>query len=223
MLKLNTSVAFAAALLAGTAGAATTNAFANGGFEAAGPGGWVAAGWLTAGTNSPATRSGDAHSGSFSLLLSAPNGVDASIALQDAAGHGGMPALTAANVGDTPWLSFWAKGDASTTGDAFVALRYMGANGVISTALNETFQGQLSTTSWKQISFQAAAIPVGATSVFIEIGTRVGPILDNRPNAVLVDDLSFALTTAPVPEPSSYALLLAGLGAVGAIARRRRA
>lgn len=223
MLKLKTSVALAAALLAGTAGAATTNAFANGGFEAAGPGGWVAAGWLTAGTNSPATRSGDAHSGSFSLLLSAPNGVDASIALQDAVGHGGMPALTAANLGDTPWLSFWAKGDASTTGDAFVTLRYMGANGVISTALNETFQGQLSTTNWKQISFQAAAIPVGATSVFIEIGTRVGPILDNRPNAVLVDDLSFALTTAPVPEPSSYALLLAGLGAVGAIARRRRA
>lgn len=223
MLKLKTSVALAAALLAGTAGAATTNAFANGGFEAAGPGGWVAAGWLTAGTNSPATRSGDAHSGSFSLLLSAPNGVDASIALQDAVGHGGMPALTAANLGDTPWLSFWAKGDASTTGDAFVTLRYMGANGVISTALNQTFQSQLSTTSWKQISFQAAAIPVGATSVFLEIGTRVGPILDNRPNAVLVDDLSFALTTAPVPEPSSYALLLAGLGAVGAIARRRRA
>lgn len=223
MLKLKTSVALAAVLLAGTAGAATTNAFANGGFEAAGPGGWVAAGWLTAGTNSPATRSGDAHSGSFSLLLSAPNGVDASIALQDAVGHGGMPALTAANLGDTPWLSFWAKGDASTTGDAFVTLRYMSANGVISTALNETFQGQLSTTNWKQISFQAAAIPVGATSVFIEIGTRVGPILDNRPNAVLVDDLSFALTTAPVPEPSSYALLLAGLGAVGAIARRRRA
>ncbi|MFG6466484.1 PEP-CTERM sorting domain-containing protein [Roseateles sp. BYS87W] len=223
MLTLKTAVALAAACLAGAAGAATSNAFANGGFEANGPGGWVAAGWLDAGTGAPATRSADAHSGQYSLLLSVPNGIGASIAIQDALGHGGMPALTAANVGDTPWLSFWAKGDASTTGDAFVTVRYMGANGVIGTALSQTFQQQLSTSNWKQISFQAAAIPAGATTVFMEIGTRVGPILDNRPNAVLVDDLNFSLTTAPVPEPSTYALMLGGLAAVGAVARRRRA
>jgi hypothetical protein len=30
------------------------------------------------------------------------------------------------------------------------------------------------------------------------------------------------LTTAPVPEPETYALLIAGLGIVGAVARRRR-
>ncbi|WP_457356584.1 PEP-CTERM sorting domain-containing protein [Roseateles sp. P5_D6] len=223
MLNLKTCVAMATLLLAGTAGAATTNAFANGGFEAAAGPGQLAAGWLTAATSSPATLSSDAHSGSFALLLSAPNGFDASIALQDSVGHGGMPVLGAANVGDTPWLSFWAKGDASTTGNAFVTLRYMGANGIISTALNQQFQGQLSTSSWTQVSFQAAAVPVGTTSVFIEIGTAVGPILENRANAVLVDDLQFAIQTAAVPEPGSYALLLAGLATVGAIARRRRA
>ena len=37
------------------------------------------------------------------------------------------------------------------------------------------------------------------------------------------DNLSFALTTAPVPEPESYAMFLAGLGLMGAIARRRTA
>ncbi len=222
MLNLRTCAAMAALAVAGTAGAATTNAFANGGFETAGGAGQLAAGWLTAATSSPASLSNDAHSGSHSLLLSAPNGFDASIALQDSVGHGGMPALGAANVGDTPWLSFWAKGDASTTGNAFVTLRYMGTNGIISTALNQQFQGQLNTGSWTQISFQAAAIPVGTTSVFIEIGTAVGPILDNRANAVLVDDLQFAVQTVAVPEPGSYALLLAGLATVGAVARRRR-
>ena len=224
MLNLKTCAAIAAALFAGAASAATTNGFANGGFELAGGGGQIAAGWLTAATASPASLSGDAHSGSFALLLSAPGGFDASIALQDSFAHGGNPELGAANVGDMPWLSFWAKGDASVTGNAFVTVRYMGAAGnIISTGLNQQFQSLINTSGWTQISFQAGAIPVGTSKLFIQIGTSVGPILEGRPNAVLVDDLQFTLTTAPVPEPETYALMLTGLGLVGAIARRRRA
>lgn len=222
MRTLRIAALAAASLFASAAGAATTNGFANGGFEAPGSGGQIAAGWLTAATSSPASLSTDAHTGSFALLLSAPNGFDASIALQDSVGHGGMPALTAANVGDTPWLTFWAKGDASTTGNAFAKLQYFTSSGNV-LALDRQFQAQLNPNSWTQISFQASAIPAGATSLFLEIGTAVGPILDGRPNAVLVDDLQFNLTVAAVPEPGSYALLLAGLATVGAVARRRRA
>lgn len=222
MRPLDTAAVLAALVLAGPAGAATQNGFANGGFETAGGPGQVAAGWLTAATSSPASRATDAHTGSFALLLSAPNGFDASIALQDSVGHGGLPPLGAANVGDQPWLSFWAKGDASTTGNAFVKLQYFGSNGAV-LALDRQFQSLINPTSWTLVSFQAAAIPVGTTAVFLEIGTAVGPLLDGRPNAVLVDDLQLTLTTAAVPEPGSYALLLAGLGAITTVARRRRA
>ncbi|RTL46450.1 MAG: PEP-CTERM sorting domain-containing protein [Burkholderiales bacterium] len=219
---MKTAAVLAASLLAGAAAAATTNGFANGGFEAPGGGGFIAAGWLTAATGSPASLSTDAHTGSFALLLSAPNGFDASIALQDSVGHGGLPPLTAANVGDTPWLTFWAKGDASTTGNAFVKLQYFTPGGNV-VALDRQFQTLINPDSWTQVSFQAAAIPAGTTTLFLEIGTAVGPILNGRPNAVLVDDLSFTLTTAAVPEPASAALLLAGLAVIGAVACRRRA
>jgi hypothetical protein len=39
-------------------------------------------------------------------------------------------------------------------------------------------------------------------------------------NAMKVDDVSIAVTA--VPEPETYALMLAGLGIVGFVARRRR-
>ena len=41
-------------------------------------------------------------------------------------------------------------------------------------------------------------------------------------HVLAIDNVRFSVTAAPVPEPSTYALLLAGLGAVGFIARRRR-
>ena len=41
-------------------------------------------------------------------------------------------------------------------------------------------------------------------------------------HSLAIDNLSLSVTAAAVPEPSTYAMLLAGLGAVGFIARRRR-
>jgi hypothetical protein len=221
MRPLKATAAIATLLFAGAASAATSNGFANGGFEV--PGGDVAAGWLTAPTGNPVQLSNDAHSGSHSVLLTVPAGFGASTLFQDSFAHGGLAPLSAANVGDTPVLSFWVKGDVSTTGNVMFALSYMGANGSLWGSGNRFFQDSINATGWTQISFQAAAIPVGTTSLFLEINTAVGPLLDGRPNAVYVDDLQFTLHTAAVPEPETYALLIAGLGVVGAIARRRRA
>ncbi len=44
----------------------------------------------------------------------------------------------------------------------------------------------------------------------------------NAPQQDAFESANFSVTT-PVPEPSTYALLLAGIGAVGFVARRRRA
>ena len=42
-------------------------------------------------------------------------------------------------------------------------------------------------------------------------------------HGLAIDNINLSVTAAAVPEPGTYALMLAGLGAVGFIARRRRA
>jgi hypothetical protein len=44
----------------------------------------------------------------------------------------------------------------------------------------------------------------------------------NRANETAFEASNFLVTTPPVPEPETYALLLAGLGVVGFMARRRK-
>ncbi|MBW8844615.1 MAG: PEP-CTERM sorting domain-containing protein [Burkholderiales bacterium] len=216
-LKARGASAIASLLIAGTAGATTTNGFANGGFEIAGGSG--ADGWATA--NSPAKLSSDAHTGAHSALLSVPGGFGASTLFQDSVAHGHLAPLGADNVGDTPVLSFWSKGDVATTGNVNFWLRYMGAGGILLDSGPQSFGSLLNTGTWTQISFQGSAIPAGTTSVMLEINTAVGPLIDSRVNAVYIDDVQLALHTAAVPEPETYALLLAGLTVVGTIARRR--
>lgn len=223
MLNLQATAAITTLVLcAGAAGAATTNGIANGGFEIVDGATGMPVGWAL-GDSSPPVLSSDAHSGAHSLLLSRPGGFGGSGLEQHSVLHGGLAALTDANVGDTPMLSFWAKGDASPTGNAKYVLRYLGDAGVLYDSGFQHFENSLSSSSWTQISFQAAAIPAGTKAVYLLMNTAVGPLLDGRVNAVYVDDIQLALSTAPVPEPESYALLIAGLGVLAGISRRRRA
>ncbi|MCV2366628.1 PEPxxWA-CTERM sorting domain-containing protein [Roseateles oligotrophus] len=217
--------------LVNAAGAATSNGFANGGFEtansAANPPGdatYFAQGWLAAPTGNPAMWSTDAHSGSHSALLTNPNGFGGSTLFQNSMDHGGLLALDAANIGTSPSLSFWAKGDVSETGNVLFALRYLSADGsILGTSGNQFFQNSLSTSNWSQITYQGGVIPAGTVALFLEMNTAVGPLLSNRQNAVLIDDINLSVIAAAVPEPQTYALMLAGLGILGAAARRRRA
>ncbi len=215
--------------LAGAAGAATSNGFANGGFETAnsapnlGDLSYFAQGWLAAPTGNPVMRSSQSHSGSYSALLSVPNGFGGSTLLQNSMDHGGLMALDAANIGTSPTLSFWAKGSVSETGNILFSLRYLGGDGgILGTSGNQFFQNRLNASNWTEISYQGGAIPVGTVALFLEMNTAVGPLLNGGQNAVYIDDINLSVMTAAVPEPQTYALMLAGLGLVGAIARRRR-
>ena len=225
--KKMTAIGAASVVALLAAGSAQANGFANGSFETASsaanpPGGvtYFAAGWLAAPTGNPALLSDVAHTGLHSALLTVPNGFGGSTLFQNSVDHGGLAPLGAEAVGAKPKLTFWAKGDVSTTGNVLFALRYLdGIGNILGGSGNQFFQNQINPTTWSQISFQAAAIPAGTKAVFLEMNTAVGPLLDGRSNAVYIDDISLA----PVPEPETYALMLAGLAAVGAMVRRRRA
>ena len=213
------------ALLAGGA-AQAAEGFANGGFELAAAGtpnpgsALVAAGWATPLGQPPAVRSSEeAHSGSFSAKLSVPNGFNASVLFQNNVADGGMPALT---VGDTPSLSFWIKGVKGETADVAFNLRYLAPNGGIleNNGGFHSLNASISST-WKQVTFQGAAVPAGAVAAFLLFNDGLGPIIGPT-DKVYIDDVSLSVAGA-VPEPETYALMLAGLAGVGAMVRRRRA
>ena len=219
--SLSIAAAAAMALCAGVAQAATTNGFANGGFETVGTT-TAAASWL--GAAAGYTLSSDAHSGSYAAQLASP-AFNAAIMLQNSVDQGGLAALTA---GDTPVLSFWAKGTAGATGSLTYALRFLDSIGnILYTSNNQNFGGAINTGAYTKITFNAGAVPVGATAAFLEFSqaigpTGVGPAGENWfAGKVVIDDLNLAVA-APVPEPESYAMMLAGLVVVGAIVRRRR-
>jgi hypothetical protein len=216
--SLSIVAAAALALCGGAAQAA--NGFANGGFETEGVA-TPAASWLAAAAGY--SRSNDAYEGNWAAQLMSP-ALNAAIMLQNSIEQGGLPPLVA---GDTPVLSFWAKGTAGATGNVTFALRYLDDIGNIlydSTSLS--FNGQINTNSYSKIEFNGGAVPVGATAAFLEFSQAIGPIgtgpagEDWFAGKVLIDNVNLEVT--PIPEPSTYALMLLGLAGVGAIARRRR-
>jgi hypothetical protein len=206
----------AGAALALCAGAAQANGFANGGFENVGTT-TPAESWLAAAAGY--SLSTDARTGNYAAQLSSP-ALNAAVMLQNSVEQGGLAPLVE---GVNPLLSFWAKGNAGTTGNVLFALRYLdGVGNILANSTNVFFQNSINESTWTEIKYDLGAVPTGAVAAFIEFSQSIGPIDPGAglfAGTVLIDDL----TLAPVPEPGTYAMLLAGLGLVGFMVRRRRA
>jgi hypothetical protein len=66
-----------------------------------------------------------------------------------------------------------------------------------------------------------------SVSEYVQFATSAGVHITaltffNTPEKDAFESANFSVTTPPIPEPSTYALLLAGIGAIGFVARRRR-
>lgn len=75
---------------------------------------------------------------------------------------------------------------------------------------NLVFQGPADTNNDSQMYWLSSGY-AGQVNRIVFYGSSDGAVIDN-----------LTYTTAPVPEPESYALLLAGLGLMGAVLRRRK-
>ena len=237
MLNLKKTIAKSLAVVAvvGFAfGAQAQNLIANGGFESApaiftvgsqpGPGLQGAGYWLTPGGSGAATLSTDAHTGAFSASVTCPM-LCGSTLFGNSADNGGLT-LNPANWGTTPTFSFWAKGQTGTTGNLTWALRYLdGIGNILGQTLGQTLNS-VNPTTWTQFS-TALLMPANTVGVFFETTFAIGPVgLVNGQTftggGFLIDDISLQSTVTAVPEPESYAMMLAGLMGVGGLVRRRR-
>jgi hypothetical protein len=125
---------------------------------------------------------------------------------QTGAPFAGMSQVIATTPGATYSLSFdlggstfWGRPDAITASAA-------GTSATFTTPLTGT------NNDWQHVSMQFTASS-SSTTVLLQGVTGW--------QYIGLDNASVDLVSAPVPEPGTWALMLAGLGVVGAIARRR--
>jgi choice-of-anchor C domain-containing protein len=202
------SIALAVALAAGSAHAQSANLVANGSFEAQsvvnsaiGFDTFTSAGQgLTGWTVN--LRSVDL----VSTLWAASHGRN-SLDL-NGLGKGVISQVLHTVIGQTYSLSF----DLAGNGAAGAAIKGLSVNlGPTGTYTFDTTGKTYSNMGWTTYTTQFAAVSTSTTLSFASMTSGAGgPALDN-------------ISVSAVPEPETYALLLAGLGLMGAVARRRKA
>ena len=126
--------------------------------------------------------------------------------------------ITGLTIGNTYSLYFQMAGaqDIDRTGPTTDSWRVtFGDQTQTSTVLSNTTHGF---TGWVDQSMTFTATSTSQLLTFLAVGTPTG-----LPPISLLDGVSLIDITAAVPEPETWALMLAGLGAIGMLARKRRA
>lgn len=203
MRKLIAGAAFGAAMLASASASAAPNLLVNGSFEqiALSAGSWGTynslPGWTsTAGIELRNNIAGTAYDGSQYVEL-------------DTGGNSSIMQTVSTAAGQHYLLSFYYSpragvSSASNTIDVFW-------NGVKLDSVTGSGVGQ-SNHVWGARTYDVTGIAGSSILSFAAAGNSdsVGGSLDN------------ASLTAAVPEPETYAMLMAGLGIMGAVARKRK-
>lgn len=118
--------------------------------------------------------------------------------------------------------------DGGAAGQTFASLALLDNSSVLLGGSSLTFNGLGAIVAGKTLSFTEAASGAYAFRLLGDYSTDagflalLGGLTINGQHAIFSVDGGYTGVAAAVPEPATYAMLLAGLGLVGAIARRRK-
>ena len=173
---------------------------------------------ITGSTASPINRSAGSFSYTGSVLPTSGTTTNNSFF---AGGTTANPFLATNRAGDTMSFSNFSAGVVAAGGNFFASdagglFAAPGGVTVTATDASGTITRSILPTSDSAGSFLGFVSTSGVTSFTVAsnitaAGTSIWPSVDN-----------LMLAAAPVPEPSTYAMLLAGLGLAGVVVRRRR-
>lgn len=213
IMKIATIAAVVALFAAASASASPVNLITNGDFEAVAPGSTFSSGFQVVNNGSSAITGWNVGATSVDLIRNAYNAINGySIDMLGTPGPGFLSQSFSVVAGQTYNLSFdMARNSGGPAGQG-VAVNFGGvAQSFYSTAAASN------TLYSNTLSFTAAS--TGLATLSFASAAKAGTPFDNYSGAV-IDNVS---VMAAVPEPETYAMLLAGLGLMGFLRRRKAA